>query len=195
MKKCSKCKEEKELTEFHKQNGGKFGLSSKCKICKGEEGLNWYNNNLEKAKLQNKEWLNNNKEKYNYHHKQRYKNDIIYKLKKNIRTSLWQHLKSSKQYNKFKSSIKLLGCKLEEYKQYLESQFKPEMNWNNHGEVWEIDHIIPCDNFDLTILEEQEKCFHYTNLQPLFKTTKIAEQYGYKEEGNRNKSNKKYNYY
>lgn len=195
MKKCNKCKINKELVQFHKQNGGKFGLSSKCKICKGEEGLNWYKNNLEKAKLQNKEWINNNKEKYNYHHKQMYKNDIIYKLKKNIRTSLNQHLKSSKQYNKFKSSIILLGCKLEEYKQHLESQFKPEMDWFNHGSVWEIDYIKPCFSFDLTKAEEQEKCFHYTNLQPLFKTTLIAKQYGYKEEGNRNKSNKKYNYY
>lgn len=42
-----------------------------------------------------------------------------------------------------------------------------EMNWNNHGEVWEIDHIIPCSNFDLTKEEEQKKCFHYLNTQPL----------------------------
>ena len=31
-----------------------------------------------------------------------------------------------------------------------------------------IDHIIPCIKFDLSKLEEQEKCFHYTNLQPLW---------------------------
>ena len=42
-------------------------------------------------------------------------------------------------------------------------------------------------------LEEQKQCFHYTNLQPLFKTTEIAEQYGYINEiGNRNKGNKSY---
>jgi hypothetical protein len=65
------------------------------------------------------------------------------------------------------------------------------MNWENQGMVWEMDHIKPCDSFNLGILEEQYKCFHYTNIQPLFKTTEIAEQNGYKNEiGNRNKSNK-----
>lgn len=192
MKICSKCKQKKELKDFHKQKGGKFGLNSKCKICKGEEGLKWYKNNLQKAKCQNQQWLLNNKEKYNEHHKKRYKEDILFKLKKNIRTSLWQHLKSKKQYVKQKSSIILLGCSLEEYKQHLENQFKIGMNWGNHGSIWEIDHITPCDSFDLTQLEEQQKCFHYTNLQPLFKTTEIAKQNGYEEEiGNRNKSNKK----
>jgi hypothetical protein len=67
------------------------------------------------------------------------------------------------------------------------------MNWGNHGVTWEIDHIKACSNFDLTKLEEQKQCFHYTNLQPLFKTTEIAEQYGYINEiGNRNKGNKSY---
>lgn len=65
------------------------------------------------------------------------------------------------------------------------------MNWQNWGTVWELDHILPCVSFDLTKLEEQQKCFHYTNLQPLFKTTEIAESYGYKNEiGNRNKYDK-----
>jgi ribosomal protein L40E len=31
-----------------------------------------------------------------------------------------------------------------------------------------MDHIIPCISFDLTKEEEQRKCFHYTNLRPLW---------------------------
>jgi len=76
----------------------------------------------------------------------------------------------------------------------LEQRFKLEMTWENHGILWEIDHIKACSNFDLTKLEEQKQCFHYTNLQPLFKTTEIAEQHGYTNEiGNRNKGNKPHN--
>lgn len=45
------------------------------------------------------------------------------------------------------------------------------MNWSNHGhgkDKWIIDHIIPCAAFDLTKPEDQQKCFHYTNIQPLW---------------------------
>jgi hypothetical protein len=42
------------------------------------------------------------------------------------------------------------------------------MSWSNYGE-WEIDHIIPCDYFNLANEEEQKICFHYLNLQPLWK--------------------------
>lgn len=41
------------------------------------------------------------------------------------------------------------------------------MSWDNFGE-WYIDHIKPCCSFDLTDIEQQKKCFHYTNLQPLW---------------------------
>jgi len=85
-----------------------------------------------------------------------------------------------------------------ELKLYLEKQFLPEMNWENHGNIWEIDHIKPCANFDLTDIKQQQECFHYTNLQPLFKTTEIAESFGYTDQiGNRNKykkENEKNNY-
>ena len=62
----------------------------------------------------------------------------------------------------------LLGCTVEEARAYLESKFQPGMSWENHGK-WHIDHIRPCASFgDMTLLEEQKKCCHYTNLQPLW---------------------------
>jgi len=67
------------------------------------------------------------------------------------------------------TSLKYLGCGLKEYKIYLEEQFKPEWNWDNHGELWEIDHILPCSSFDLSIEENIYKCFHYKNTRPLNK--------------------------
>ena len=91
-----------------------------------------------------------------------------------------------------KNSISIyLGCSINGFKKHIETQFKPEMNWENHGDIWELDHILPCSSFNLELEEEQKKCFHYTNHQPLFKTTKIAESFGYINEiGNRNKINK-----
>jgi hypothetical protein len=65
--------------------------------------------------------------------------------------------------------LELLGCSLEQARKHIEHQFKEGMNWGNCGfRGWHIDHIIPCSAFDLTKIEEQKKCFHYTNLQPLW---------------------------
>jgi len=51
----------------------------------------------------------------------------------------------------------------------LESKFTEGMTWKNYGlGGWQIDHRIPCQDYDLTDIEEQRKCFHYTNLQPLW---------------------------
>jgi len=52
---------------------------------------------------------------------------------------------------------------------HIESQFDNKMTWQNHSfRGWHIDHIKPCASFDLTKPEEQKKCFHYTNLRPLW---------------------------
>lgn len=32
-KKCTNCNIEKEITEFHKQTRGKYGVTSQCKVC------------------------------------------------------------------------------------------------------------------------------------------------------------------
>ena len=64
-------------------------------------------------------------------------------------------------------TIDLVGCSIEFLLKHLEKLFYNIMTWDNHGKYWEIDHIIPCDSFDLTDPEQQRKCFHWTNLQPL----------------------------
>lgn len=52
-------------------------------------------------------------------------------------------------------------------------------------------HIKPCFSYDLTDSKQQQECFNYKNLQPLFKTTKIAKSLGYENYiGNRDKSKK-----
>jgi hypothetical protein len=68
---------------------------------------------------------------------------------------------------KFQGIMSLVGCELNELLLYLEQQFDDKMTWGNYGTYWEINHIKPCDSFNLNDLNEQIKCFHYTNLQPL----------------------------
>lgn len=61
-----------------------------------------------------------------------------------------------------------VGCSHNRFREYFESLFKPGMRWENHGELWQVDHIRPCCSFDLTDPVQQLECFHYTNLQPLW---------------------------
>jgi hypothetical protein len=62
----------------------------------------------------------------------------------------------------------LLGCSKEDFIKYFESKFTEGMSWDKVGKFIHVDHIKPCCSFDLTQEEEQQKCFHYTNLQPLW---------------------------
>lgn len=87
-------------------------------------------------------------------------------LKSRVRSRIGQALR--KGYKKFYNSTQMLGCSYAELKKHLEGLFQPGMTWENRGE-WEIDHIRPCASFDLMIPEQQKCCFHYTNLQPLWK--------------------------
>jgi hypothetical protein len=74
-----------------------------------------------------------------------------------------------KENTKGKSTKKLIGCSIKFLKSYLESKFTKGMSWKNYGYYgWHIDHIKPCSKFDLSKKSEQQKCFHYTNLQPLW---------------------------
>ena len=145
----------------------------------------YYKNNQDKLKKVAREWNSTNKDRINVRDKNKYNNDIQFKIRKILRSRLTIALNGN---FKSQSTLTLLGQSIDEFKLYLESLFFPEMNWENHGETWEIDHILPCVSFDLTHPEQQKQCFHYTNLQPLFKTTEIAESFGYTDHiGNRNK--------
>jgi hypothetical protein len=73
-----------------------------------------------------------------------------------------------KGYKKLRSTRESLGCSIPELKAHIENLFQPGMTWGNRGE-WEIDHIRPCASFDLLDPEQQKCCFHFSNLQPLWR--------------------------
>lgn len=180
---CVICKEQK--NNFSKDSSRKDGLNTKCKDCDKNISKISYNRNKQKQKDNTKKYYYLNKEKIFKYKKEKYNNDISYKITQILRSRFYFSLK----INKTQSAISLLGCSIEQLKQHLEQQFLPEMNWENHGKIWEIDHIKPCSSFDLTQEKQQQECFHYSNLQPLFKTTEIAESFGYKNYiGNRDKN-------
>ena len=62
-KKCTGCGIEKELTEFSKTKGGKYGVRSKCKICGTAYTKQWIAKHPEQAKQSHRQWLKDNKQK------------------------------------------------------------------------------------------------------------------------------------
>jgi len=123
-----------------------------------------YENNKEEKLNQNREWQRTHRNQINKRKRDRIKTDINFRLTINLRSRFKSVVKG---INKSKSSLKLIGCSVEQLKQHLESNFVDGMSWDNYGE-WHIDHLRPCCSFDLTKLEEQRKCFNFSNLQPLW---------------------------
>lgn len=65
------------------------------------------------------------------------------------------------------SAVRDLGCSIEFFKEYIAAKFSQEMNWDNHGKVWQLDHITPLCEFDLNERGQLLKACHFSNLQPL----------------------------
>lgn len=86
------------------------------------------------------------------------------KLKLRIRTRVYRVLKGSL---KSAPTLQMIGCSIDFLKAHIESKFTKRMSWANYGPYWHLDHVVPCAEFDLTKPEEQRRCFHFSNLQPL----------------------------
>jgi hypothetical protein len=129
----------------------------------------WSKNNIEKKRsiwrtyyYKNSKKLNQNKIKYR---NEVYAKDSYFRLYTCIRTRINKVIKNN---IKCKKTLDLLGIPNVKFlKNYLESKFKPGMSWEKRSLI-HIDHIIPCAAFDLSDPKQQAKCFHYTNLQPLW---------------------------
>ena len=157
-------KNKEKIKEYNKE----YHLKNKEKIL--EYSKEYYLKNKKKLLEQIKQYQLKNREKINNRQKNRRKTDPNYKLVDCLRRRLNHAIKGT---SKSKSTLKLLGCTIEQFWIHLEKQFQPGMTRDNHGE-YHIDHIRPCSSFDLTDPKQQAKCFHYTNLQPLWAKENIS---------------------
>ena len=157
---CSKCKEEKTLDKYFIAKC-KGTIRAACKECTSNKRKEYYKANKKEVIKQTSDYKI-----------ARCKVDPVFKLERNLRCRLYHALINQKA-DKSNRTKKLTGCELSFLKGYLESKFTEGMTWENHGD-WHIDHIKPCCSFDLTQEEEQKKCFHYTNLQPLWASDNLS---------------------
>ena len=161
MKQCTKCNEVKELTEFYKRNASTYRQD--CKECVKARVTKNYDPvakaEYDKAyRVKNKVSILACKNKW---YNDKYHSDPSFNMQKRLRTRVRNALNGN---SKSVSTIELLGCTPEHARFHIENQFTEGMTWDNIH----VDHIQPCASFDLEDQNEQRKCFHYTNLQPLF---------------------------
>lgn len=169
---CKKC--EKQYREDHKETittKRRIYQQLHREICRKQSRDNYYKHRDKNLK-QVRKYTTENRDIKNLNYKKRLETDPIFKLKVNIRRALLKAFKKIGQIKK-DQSVTILHCSIEEFKEYIQSQFKPWMNWKNHGiyipglyeQGWDLDHIIPLSSAKTT--EELIRLNHYTNFQPL----------------------------
>jgi hypothetical protein len=127
--------------------------------------------NWDKIKERHNAWRRNNYQKL------KTSPDLIdefaeYKIKSNTSRRIRELLGN----NKSQRCMEYVGCPLDKFRIHLETKFADGMHWKNYGInvnrtqqfVWHIDHIIPCNAFDLLNPVHQKACFHYKNTRPLW---------------------------
>lgn len=117
------------------------------------------------VKASSETWRKKNRHKVNAWHFAAYHSDPGFRMRRILARRLHKAVKGRKSAR----TLELLGCSIEFLVQHLEKQFQPGMVWENYGPAWHVDHIKPCAKFDLTDAAQQRECFHYSNLQPLWK--------------------------
>jgi len=183
-KECVNCHNNYELNDYLYKKDSRTGNivnSIQCKTCFSEKvktnKKKYYQNN----KIKHAEYNSNpiNKERRNKRIKERIKEEPEFRIIRSSKSRIHEILKGYKNC----SSSLLLNCTRDELYKWIEFNFDNEINWNNYGNIWHIDHVIPIDFFDNTIGDQQNLCFHWSNLRPLkkeinmSKSNKIEKEY------------------
>lgn len=170
---CCTCNTDKPRTSefFHRDKRVHDGLTLACKECRLKSRRLYRERNLEKERLYSRTYMENfritNPEKLK---EQKYTSERKRKQERpelRARCNLRRRLAAIVNQTRLHTTLQLVGCTLMELRKHLERQFTKGMTWENYGK-WHIDHIKPCAKFDLTKADQQQACFHYTNLQPLW---------------------------
>lgn len=150
---CTKCGETKEISCFQQRTDTKSKTyRNDCMTCRNEYVGNFKRTSEKSKKRQNER------------QKERRKDDPAFLMNQRIRSRLGKALRANNT-TKTEHLVDIIGCTIPFFKDHIEKLFKPGMSWDEKNFV--IDHIIPVSYFDLTSVEEQKICFHYTNMQPL----------------------------
>lgn len=124
----------------------------------------WWKDHPEKAREKHIKYLPRRLEL----RKLRRASDPVERIKDSCRTRT-RFILSQAGVQKHDHTFALVGCTPNFFKSFLEAQFKPEMNWDNYGTYWEIDHVVALKKFNLRDEGQRRAAFRYSNCRPLRK--------------------------
>lgn len=137
-----------------------------CKACERQRALARYHADRDNKMEKNKEYKQNNKDKINTTRRaymtEKMK-DHIERLKRDMKCLITSKIKKTKH------SAEYLGTEVALIVKWLEWNFDADMNWENHGSYWHIDHTLPINSFNLDVESDQMTCFNWKNMMPLSK--------------------------
>jgi len=167
----------KKRREYYQKN------KEKCR----EYNKEYYQKNKKRINRQGRQWYQKNRERilqqYLKHKKRKNRRSVIYqrerrkidirfRLDKDLGAQIRQALNRNKAGRKWES---LVGYTLEDLMERLEFNFDENMNWNNYGSYWSIDHRKPKSLFGYKTPKDQafKDCWSLANLQPMEKMENI----------------------
>ena len=177
-KTCTNCGNERLPSEMGVRNKAKNILHEWCRVCLRKYAKEYREKNKKIVQIRQKDWYETkgkewkknyeeeNKDKINKRDRERYRTDQNFRLKKILRSRLARVLKGLK---KSEQTLEYTGLDLDTLRLWIEYQFDENMNWDNQGTYWDIDHVTPCSSFDFTDEKQIYNCFNWQNLRPLEK--------------------------
>lgn len=173
---CIQCNEEKAKDMFRDNR-------NKCKECEKADGRAYRQS--EKGKQKSKEWVEqnqdrmvelqsnwyqNNKEKINEKYVEKYHNDKDFNFRAKLKSKISDLIKkNSIKLTKYDYFINEIGCNKNFYLDWIEHCFEDDMNLQNHGKLYDIDHVIPIGYFKKYYENDMDICFSWFNTMPLYK--------------------------
>jgi len=174
-RKCTYLKRKKTVADLKTTDEERFNKLKQKKVEQDKKQYNenkvrinernnaYYKENRTAIRAQRKQFREDNPERVKAWSK-KFLSDVNAKIGNNLRKRTRYFLHSGKAWSS------LLGCDITHFKDWLEFNFEQEpdndMNLNNYGAIWEIDHVYPLSKFDMSDEEDVKKAFNWKNILP-----------------------------
>jgi hypothetical protein len=179
VKNCNKCKESKDLSEFHKQKSTKDGLRSQCKKCRKGINKKYNEDNKEEIALYYKKYYEDNKDKFQQYREDNKEELALYQKKYYEANKDELAIKAKEYQENNRGTINAITSK------YRATKLNASPTWSNKqairdvytaakaleeetGIKYHVDHIVPLQGKNVCGLHIA------TNLQILTATENIS---------------------